>query len=148
MADADVMIVETVVQSAVSCEPTLAGDDAYVQIVILRFHVRYYSYAVLKPEIKQEQIRTNDAVQCVLGGEVCINRLMSSLVVMPRPRRATWDNDSLLIKHIRSNNHFTKQAEIFRQENATFHNISRGDEAALAACDTLDQLKSPLFIRR
>ena len=74
MADADVMIVETVVQSAVSCEPTLAGDDAYVQIVILRFHVRYYSYAVLKPEIKQEQIRTNDAEAACVCGAMRIGR--------------------------------------------------------------------------
>ena len=50
--DADVLIVETTVQSAMSCETTLVGDDTYL-LVLLCFHVKEDSYEVfLKPEIR------------------------------------------------------------------------------------------------
>ena len=51
----------------------------------------------------------------------------------------------LALKHIRSDNHFITQAEIFLQQNATLADISSVGEAALvwlytgAVGDTLDQ---------
>ena len=50
--DADVLIVETIVQSAMSCETTLVGDDTDL-LVFLCFHVKEDSYEVFfKPEIR------------------------------------------------------------------------------------------------
>ena len=51
----------------------------------------------------------------------------------------------LALKHIRSDNHFITQAEIFPQENATLADIPSAGEAALvcryrvAVCDTLEK---------
>ena len=50
--DADVLIVETIVQSAMSCETTLVGDDTDL-LVFLCFHVKEDSCEVFfKPEIR------------------------------------------------------------------------------------------------
>ena len=50
--DAYVLIVETTVQSAMSCETTLVGDDTDL-IVLLCFYVKEDSYEVFfKPEIR------------------------------------------------------------------------------------------------
>ena len=57
----------------------------------------------------------------------------------------------LALKHIRSDNHFITQAEIFLQENATLADISSAGEAALvclyagAVGDTLDKLRLQRF---
>ena len=53
----------------------------------------------------------------------------------------------LALKHVRSDNHFITQAEVFLQENATLADISSAGEAALACLytgavgDTLDKLR-------
>ena len=50
--DADVLVVETTVQSALSCETTLDGDDTHL-VVLLCFHVKEDSCKVFfKPEIR------------------------------------------------------------------------------------------------
>ena len=52
--DADVLIVETTEQYAMSCETTLIGNDTDL-LVLLRFHVKEDSCEIFfKPEISSE----------------------------------------------------------------------------------------------
>ena len=52
--DADVLIVETTEQYAMSCETTLVGNDTDL-LVLLRFHVKEDSCEIFfKPEISSE----------------------------------------------------------------------------------------------
>ena len=59
--DADVLIVETTVQSAMSCETTLVGNDTDL-LVLLWFHVKEDSCEVFfKPEISSATKRAHYA---------------------------------------------------------------------------------------
>ena len=59
--DADVLIVETTVQSAMSCETTLVGDGTDL-LVLLCFHVKEDSCEVFfKPEVRSGKRRVHDA---------------------------------------------------------------------------------------
>ena len=59
--DADVLIVETTVQSAMSCETTLVGDDTDL-LVLLCFHVKEdYCEVFFKPEVRSGKRRVHDA---------------------------------------------------------------------------------------
>ena len=74
--DADVQIVETTVQSAMSCETILVGDNTDL-LVLLSFHVKEDSCEVFfKPEIrsgtkKRPRCSTIKNVQSVMGRAVC-----------------------------------------------------------------------------
>ena len=74
--DADVQIVETNVQSAMSCETILVGDNTDL-LVLLSFHVKEDSCEVFfKPEIrsgtkKRPRCSTIKNVQSVMGRAVC-----------------------------------------------------------------------------
>ena len=76
--DADVLIVETTIQSAMSCETTLVGDDTDL-LVLLRFHVKEDSCEVFfKPWIrsgikKSPRCWNIKYVQRRLGRAVCNN---------------------------------------------------------------------------
>ena len=123
--DADVLIVETTVQSAMSCETTLVGDDTDL-LVLLCCHVKEDSCEVFfKPEIrsgtkKRPQCWDIKYVQRVLGRAVCNNLLFAHAILgCDTTSRVFSMGKGLALKHIRSDNHFITQAEIFLQDNAT-----------------------------
>ena len=150
--DADVLIVETTVQSAMSCETTLVGDDTDL-LVLLCFHVKEDSCEVFfKPEVRSGTKKSPRCwnikyVQRVLGREVCNNMLFAHAILgCDTTSRVFSMGKGLALKHIRSDKHFITQAEVFLQENATLADISSAGEAALvclytgAVGDTLDTL--------
>ncbi len=128
--DADLLIVETTVQSAMSCETTLVGDDMDL-LVLLCFHVREDSCQVFfKPEImsgtkKSPRCWNIKYVQRVLGRAVCNDMLFAHAILgCDTTTRVFSIGKGLALKHIRSDNHFIMQAEIIFQENATLADIS------------------------
>ena len=84
--DADVLIVETTVQSAMSCETTLVGDDTDL-LVLLCFHVNEDSCKVFfKPEVRSGTKKSPRCwnikyVQRELGREVCNNMLFAHAIL-------------------------------------------------------------------
>ena len=80
--DADILIVETTVQSAMSCETTMVGDDTYL-LVLLCFRVKEDSREVFfKPEVRSGTKKSPRCwnikyVQRVLGCAVCNNVVCS-----------------------------------------------------------------------
>ena len=84
--DVDVLVVETTVQSALSCETTLVGDDTDL-VVLLCFHVKEHSCEIFfKPEIrsgtkKGPRCWNIKYVQRVLGRAVCNNMLFVHAVL-------------------------------------------------------------------
>ena len=135
--DADVLIVATTVQYAMSCKTTLVGDDTDL-LVILCFHVKEYSCEVFfKPEIRSGTKKSPRCwnikyVQRVLGRAVCNNLLFAHAIFgCDTTSRVFSMGKGLALKHIRSDNHFITQAEIFLQENSTLADISSAGEAAL-----------------
>ena len=159
---ADVLIIETTVQSAMSCETTSVGDDTDL-LVLLCFHVKEDSCEVFfKPEIRSGTKKSPRCwnikyVQRVLGRAVCKNLLfahMPSSSVIQLTSLVFSIGIGLAHKHIRSDNHFIIRAEIFLRENATLADISSAGEAALlclytsALGDTLDKLRSQRFYQK
>ena len=100
--DANVLIVETTVQSAITCETTLVGDNTYL-LVLLCFHVKGDSCEVFfKPEVrsgtkKNPRCWNIKYVQRVLGRAVCHNMLFAHaiLAVIQLIGYSEWENDSL-----------------------------------------------------
>ena len=123
--DADVLIVETTVQSAMSCETTLVGDDTDL-LVFLCFHFKEDSREVFfKPEDRSGTMKSPRCwnikyVQRVLGRAVCNNMLFAHAILdCYTTFRVFSIGKGLALKHIRSDKHFMTQAEVFLQENAT-----------------------------
>ena len=88
----------------------------------------------------------------VLGRAVYNNMLFAhAILICDATSRVFSMGKGLALKHIRSDNHFITQAEIFLQENATLADISSAGEAALvclytgAVGDTLDKLRLQRF---
>ena len=151
--DAYVLIVETTVQSAMSCETTLVGDDMDL-LVILCFHVKGDSCEVFfKPEVRSGTKKSPRCwnikyVQRVLGRAVFHNILFAHAILGGDTTSRVFSmGKGLALKHIRSDKHFITQAEVFLQENATLADISSAGEASLvclytgAVGDTLDRLR-------
>ena len=140
-----------------SCETTLVGGDTDL-LVLLCFHVKEDSCEVFfKPEIRSGTKKSprcwniND-MQRVLGRAVCNNMLLEHAILGCDTTSQVFSiGKGLALKHIRSEKHFIKQAEIFLQENATLGDITSAGEAALvclytaAVGDTLDELRLQLF---
>ena len=91
-------------------------------------------------------------MQRVLGLAVCNNLLFPHAILgCDTTFRVFSMEKGLALMHIRSDNHFITQAEIFLQENATLADISSAGEAALiclytsALGDTLDKLRLQRF---
>ncbi len=101
--DADVLIVETTVQSAMSCETTLVVDDTDL-LVLLCFHVKEDSCEVFfKPEIRSGTKKSPRCwnikyVQRVLGRAVCNNLLFAHAILIcdTTSRVFSMGKDSLL----------------------------------------------------
>ena len=79
------------------------------------------------------------------GRAVCNNLLFAHAILgCDTTSRVFSMGKGFALKHIRSDNHFVTQAEIFLQENATLADISSAGEAAVvclytgAVGDTLD----------
>ena len=155
--DADVLIVETTVQSAMSCETTLVGDDTDL-LVLLCFHVKEDSCEVFfKPVVRSGTKKSTRCwnikyVQRVLGRAVCNNILFAhAILCCDTTSRVFSIGKGLALKHIRSDNHFVTQAEVFLQKNATLADISSAGEAALVCLytgvvgDTLYKLRLVRF---
>ena len=88
----------------------------------------------------------------VLGRAVCNIMLFAHAILgCDTTSQVFSTGKELALKHIRSDNHFVTQAEIFLQENATLVDISSAGEAALvclytgAVGDTLDKLRLQSF---
>ena len=135
--DTDVLIVETTVRSAMSFETTLVGDDTDL-LVLLCFHVKEdYCEVFFKPEIRSGTKKSPRCwnikyVQRVLGRAVCNNMLFGHAILgCGTTSRVFSMGKGLAIKHIRSDDHFITQAEIFLQTNATFAHISRAAPVCL-----------------
>ena len=144
--DAYVLIVVTTVQSAMSYETTLVGDDTDL-LVLLCFHVKGDSCEVFfKPEVRSGTKKSPRCwnikyVQRVLGRAVCHNMLFAHAIL-------GGDTTSLVFSMGKgSDKHFITQAEVFLQENATLADISSAGESSLvclytgAVGDTLDKLR-------
>ena len=91
-------------------------------------------------------------MQRVLGLAVCNNLLFAHAILgCDITSRVFSMGKVLALKHIRSDNHYITQGEIFLQENATLADISSAGEAALvclytgAVDDTLDTLRLQRF---
>ena len=151
--DAYVLIVETTVQSAKSCETTLVGDDTDL-LVLLCFHVKGDSCEVFfEPEFRSGTKKSPRCwnikyVQRVLGRAVCHNMLFAHAIFGGVTTSRVFSvGKGLALKHIRSDKHFITQADVFLQENATLADISSAGEASLvclytgAVGDTLDTLR-------
>ena len=99
-----------------------------------------------------EETTMLEHVQRMLGSAVCNNLLFAHATIgCDTTSRVFSIGKGLALKHIRSDNYFTAQAEIFLQENATFADISSAGEAALvclctaAVGDTLNILRLQRF---
>ena len=140
--DADVLIVETTVQSAMYCETTLVGDDTGL-LVLLCFYVKEDSCEVFfKPEVrsgtkKSPRCWNTKYMQIVLGRAVCNTMLFAHAILgCDTTSRVFGMGKGLALKHIRSDKHFITQAEVFLQENAKLADISGAGEAALVCLYT------------
>ena len=155
--DADVLIVETIVQSAMSCETTLVSDDTDL-LVLLCFHVKEDSCEVFfKPEVRSGTKKSPRCwnikhVQRVLGRAFCNDMLFAHAILGCDTTSLRFSmGKGLALKHIRSCEHFITQAEVFLRENATLADISSAGEAAIvclytgAVGDTLYKLRLQRF---
>ena len=126
--------------------------------MLLCFHVKEDSCEVFfKPEIRSGTKKSPRCwnikyVQGVLRRAVCNNLLFAHANLgCDTTTRVFSTGKGLALKHIRSDNYFITQAEIFLQENATLADISSAGEAALvclytgAVGDTLDKLRLQRF---
>ena len=114
--DADVLIVETTVQSAMSCETTLVGDDTDL-LVRLCFHaMEDYCEVFFKPEIRSGTKKSPRCwnikyLQRVLRRAVCNNLMFAHAILgCDTTSRVFSMGKGHALKHIRSDNHFITQA--------------------------------------
>ena len=150
--DAHILIVETTVQSAMSCETTMVGNDTYL-LELLCFRVKEDSREVFfKPEVRPEQRRVPDAGTSSMCKECWdaqfATMLFAHAILGCDPTsRVCSIGKGLALKHISSDKHFITQDEVFLQENATQADITSAGEAAQvwlytgAVGDTLDKLR-------
>ena len=129
--DADVLIVEITVQSTMSCDAVFSCQGRFLRGLLQTFTLCTIFKNVQR--VKDVQFAT---ICCLL---------MPFSAVIQLLRYSSRERDSLLIKHIRSDNHFITQAEIFLHGNARLAAISSAGEAAIgcmytdAVGDTLDK---------
>ena len=126
--------------------------------MLLCFHVKEdYCEVFFIPEIRSGTKKSPRCwnikyVQRMLGRAVCNNMLFAHAILgCDTTFRSFSIGKGLALTHIRSDNHFITQAEIFLQENATLADISSAGEASLvcmytgAMDDTLDTLRLQRF---
>ena len=155
--DADVLIVQTAVQSADRRKTILVGDDTDL-LVLLCFLVKHGSHEIFfRPELKAGAKKNSRCwnikqVQGVLRRSTCNNLLfVHAILGCDTTSRVFSIGKGLALKLIRSDAYFRAQAEIFLSENATEDEIVRAGEAALVCLykgkseDTLNKLRIQRF---
>ena len=153
LGDADVLIVQTAIQSAMQCQTILIGEDTDL-IVLLCFHVTNSCYDIFFKSEKRRGTKRNPRcwnikhVQRILGRDICTNLLFAHAILgCDTTSRVFSLGKGSALKYIRLDSYFTKQAPIFLDENATENDIINAGEAALVslykgtACETLDDLR-------
>ena len=127
--DADVIIVQTAVQSASSRQTILVGDDTDL-IVLLCFHTTDDICDIFfRPELKTGTKKNPRCwnikhVQNVLGEDVCQNLLFTHAILgCDTTSRLFGLGKGLALKHIRFDNFFRIQAKIFLDESSTQEDI-------------------------
>lgn len=157
VGDADVLIVQTAIQSAMKCQTILIGEDTDL-IVLLCFHVTNSCYDIFFQSEKRRGTKRNPRcwnikyVQTILGRNACTNLLFAHAILgCDTTSRVFSLGKGLALKYIHSDSYFTKQAVVFLDENATEDNIIKAGEAALVCLykgttgETLDDLRLQRF---
>lgn len=154
--DADVLIVQTAIESAES-QQTIVVSDNMDLLVLLCFHTTEDSLAIFFiPEgktgtKKQSRCWNIKHVQKVLG-EVCQNILFTHAILgCDTTSRLYRLGKGLSLKHIHTDVCFRAQAKVFLDGRSTMEDTAKAGESALvslykgSAGDTLDKLRLVRF---
>ena len=136
--DADVLIVQTAVESAKSRDTVLVGDDTDL-LVLLLYHVDTAGHDIyFKPEPKKDanKIRTWDIEQAkqTLGQDICTNILfVHALLGCDTTSRVHGIGKGVAHDKVKRGQ-FVGITEVFKQDNATQDDIIKSGERALSVC--------------
>jgi len=117
-SDADLLIVQTVVESASTCATTVIGQDMDL-LILLCFHAdSTYFDLLLRSEKKQsnetQKICNIHWLQSALGPETCnLLPFVQALCGCDTPSCLFGIGKGAALKKLKSNTHFKKQAEVF-----------------------------------
>jgi len=157
--DADVMIVQKAVQSAMVTDTVLVGDDTDL-LVLLCYHASMESHTIfLKPEPKKAsknpRVWNISAVKQELGPEVCSNILFLHAVLGCDTTSQLYGiGKGASLKKFRASKYFQEQAKLFCATSATQKDIIAAGEQALVVLyggkprETLDCLRYKLFCEK
>ena len=154
--DADLLIVEKAVQSAMSSYTVLVGDDTDL-LVLLCYHASLESQDLLfcpepKKNTKQPRIWNIKAVKQRLGPDICQHIIVLHTVpgCDTTSRRHEIGNGASLKKY-QTNNAFREQVKVLHTHSASTHDVTCAGYIALVilyhgrSADTLDSLRHQRF---
>ena len=134
--DADVLIVQKVVQSATLMDTALVGEDTDL-LILLCYRASLDSYnTFFRPEpkknMKKPKVWNIKAVKEQLGPEICSNILFLHAVLGCDTTSHLYGiGKGTSLKKFKSSQHFREQAKVFATESATSKEISTAGEQAL-----------------
>ncbi|KAJ8050970.1 hypothetical protein HOLleu_04363 [Holothuria leucospilota] len=155
--DADVLIVQTAIESAESHQTIVVGDDTDL-LVLLCFHTTEDSLDIFfKPEGKTGTKKQSGCWNIkhgykVLGEVVCQNILFTHAILGCDKTSPLFGlGKGLSLKHIRTDVCFRAQAKVFLDGRSTMEDTAKAGESALvslykgSAGDTLDKMRLERF---
>lgn len=159
MGDADVLIVQTTIETALNSNTVLVGDDTDLLVLLCHhapidtFHEIYF-----RPEAKAG---THKLPRCwnikltkqILGAQFCENILFAhALLGCDTTSRVFGIGKGVALKQLRNSVDFNLQAQTFSNSMATPEEIGTAGEGALYSgsqnMDTLDQLRLQKFCQK
>ena len=161
--DADMLIVQTAIQSASRSNTVLIGDDTDL-LILLCFHTPIDSSHEIffRPEPKSgthtklPRCWNIKQTKRVLGARVCENILFGhALLGCDTSSRVFGIGKGVALKQLRNNEDFNIQAEVFNRRSVTTEEVAIAGEKALVCLysgskkgDTLDQLRLQKFCQK
>ena len=160
--DADMLIVQTAIQSASRSSTVVVGDDTDL-LILLCFHTPMNSSheIYLRPEAK---VRTLKLPRCwnvkltkrILGERVCENILFGhALLGCDTTSRVFGIGKGVALKQLRNSEYFNVQAEVFNRRSVSAEEIAVAGEKALVSLysgskkgDKLDKLRLQKFCQK
>lgn len=157
--DADVLIVETAVESAAIETTVLVGDDTDL-LVLLCYHTKQNGFDLyFRPEpkanAKQAKVWNMKKVQWEIGHVTCQNMLfLHAIAGCDTTSRPFGIGKSAPLKKFSESYHFQENSKVFNSEDSTIDEVAKAGEDALVSLyggkdgDTLDNLRYRRYCER
>ena len=157
--DADVLIVQKAVESALQKETALVGEDTDL-LILLIFHASLDSHNIFfrpepKKNVRKPKVWNIQAVKTQLGPEVCSNILfLHAILGCDTTSHLYGIGKGTALKKFKSSVCFRQQANVFSQESATAKEVCSAGEKTLLILyggslkESLDSLRYKRFCEK